>query len=57
MREYLELSVLVAKDGGEEFTEDEAFDILVDACVFIDGIYHTTSTGTVVIKTEDELDE
>ena len=55
MKEYLDLSILTAHTG-KDFTEDEAFDILLEVCVFIDEKYGTTSTGVVQIKSEEDFD-
>lgn len=53
MNEYLDLNLIVHKEDG--FTEDEAGDILLELCVFLDDKFKTTSTGTVKTLHEENL--
>lgn len=53
MNEYLDLNLIVHKEEG--FSEDEAGDVLLELCVFLDNKFKTTSTGTVKILHEEDL--
>jgi hypothetical protein len=54
MKEYLDIGILTAHTD-HDFTEDEAFDILLEVCVFIDEKFGTTSTGVVKIISEEDF--